>query len=704
MSTLRARIVPRLPARAIPGAGIAAGISNGNLNIALDYRNLAVTPIPAYADYLVAVQDPDDGSFISAPIEDLLSQAGYVESVVAGDGIAVDATDPANPFVSYAGSTVAGFGIDVDDTDPVNPVVSAIPIMAADVASTSIPAVIVAFRTSGYAAAGDGGAALYKRVVSEPSHAGKLQSADGAWWELAETTVTPQMLGATGDGVADDGAEVLATAAIGRPVQLPAGKTYLIDNSSIIPVSGQRFYGPGALKKTIVQSGYVSDFFTIDAKTNISIDGVKFSMPTGREFGVYIESSSNIRVQNCQFNDLTDVLGCTAVFIAKNSSNIRVTGNVIIKGQQGVATGGSKASGTEYGTVSEVFIQDNLFIQCQQEAIDINWDTSDFVVSGNIGVNVGDATNEAIDVGGSVDGTGPNVSRGKVYGNIMLTDGGGMNLKQWSSHVEVRSNIFINVGGLTNVFGISYSNPRDCDVHDNTFIGYGFGCNYASSAIRAHFRYNSIRGIAGTNGIQSIAGDGILYDRCSLVGNHMSGAGTGNGIDLNNFGNSDISDCEVVGFSNATNGRGVILRNTCTNMTMNNVVSRANRTGAMILAPGTQIIGGWYDANTESGLHLQAADIQICSPKVTNNVAGGGAQYQVYVDGACDRLNWNGGKVYDTRGAPLARGCTFAGPIDRAVVTGVTFYPFFSVGVSNSTNVTAPSGKTAGIFASNITA
>ena len=37
------------------------------------------------------------------------------------------------------------------------------------------------------ATAGDGGGALYKRAVSEPSHPGKIQSADGTWWELASS-------------------------------------------------------------------------------------------------------------------------------------------------------------------------------------------------------------------------------------------------------------------------------------------------------------------------------------------------------------------------------------------------------------------------------------------------------------------------------------------------------------------------------------
>lgn len=50
-------------------------------------------------------------------------------------------------------------------------------------------------RTAGYAAAGDGGEALYKRALSEPTHAGKFQSADGAWWELSGEDLYVEVFG-----------------------------------------------------------------------------------------------------------------------------------------------------------------------------------------------------------------------------------------------------------------------------------------------------------------------------------------------------------------------------------------------------------------------------------------------------------------------------------------------------------------------------
>ncbi|MFB6419899.1 hypothetical protein [Bradyrhizobium tunisiense] len=51
-------------------------------------------------------------------------------------------------------------------------------------AGTNLPSGMTYLRTAGLTAAGDGGGALYKKVVSEPSHNGKFQSADGAWWEI----------------------------------------------------------------------------------------------------------------------------------------------------------------------------------------------------------------------------------------------------------------------------------------------------------------------------------------------------------------------------------------------------------------------------------------------------------------------------------------------------------------------------------------
>lgn len=70
--------------------------------------------------------------------------------------------------------------------------------------SIYIPLPIVAVMIGGFASAGDGGEALYKRVASQPSHAGKFQSLDGSWFEIADSEIKLKMFGAKGDNSTDD--------------------------------------------------------------------------------------------------------------------------------------------------------------------------------------------------------------------------------------------------------------------------------------------------------------------------------------------------------------------------------------------------------------------------------------------------------------------------------------------------------------------
>lgn len=68
----------------------------------------------------------------------------------------------------------------------------------ADATAASIPSGQNMVRTGGYGAVGDDGGALYKKVVSAPSHDGKFQSADGAWWELSSgQDIFAEMFGAS---------------------------------------------------------------------------------------------------------------------------------------------------------------------------------------------------------------------------------------------------------------------------------------------------------------------------------------------------------------------------------------------------------------------------------------------------------------------------------------------------------------------------
>ncbi len=77
--------------------------------------------------------------------------------------------------------------------------------------AATIPAEVQAIFLMGYSKAGDGGEALYGRVLVQPTHGGKMQTADGAWWELSEgQQVVPKMFGAPLNGVDDDAPAIQA--------------------------------------------------------------------------------------------------------------------------------------------------------------------------------------------------------------------------------------------------------------------------------------------------------------------------------------------------------------------------------------------------------------------------------------------------------------------------------------------------------------
>lgn len=55
-----------------------------------------------------------------------------------------------------------------------------------DAQASAVPITSQSIILTGFASGGDGGEAIYRRVVDEPVHPGKLKSLDGAWWELSE--------------------------------------------------------------------------------------------------------------------------------------------------------------------------------------------------------------------------------------------------------------------------------------------------------------------------------------------------------------------------------------------------------------------------------------------------------------------------------------------------------------------------------------
>lgn len=109
------------------------------------------------------------------------------------------------------------------------------------VPAANIDPAVTHLRTAGYTAAGDGGAAAYKRVGAQPIHSLWVQSADLAFWELVPDStgyINVRQAGAVGDDATDDGQaflDALAFASLNANVNdnatfgviVPPGNFYL---------------------------------------------------------------------------------------------------------------------------------------------------------------------------------------------------------------------------------------------------------------------------------------------------------------------------------------------------------------------------------------------------------------------------------------------------------------------------------------------
>lgn len=144
------------------------------------------------------------------------------------------------------------------------------------ITATNISADMKYIRTAGFSTIGDMGGALYSRAISEPEHPGKVQSADGAWWELTSAFVMPEMFGAKCNGVSDDVPAINAAwtyvtglGLIGVPLQLSPNKVYYADSTiQLGPINSKQriLEGNGAEIKCLASfAGYLFDGNNSDA-------------------------------------------------------------------------------------------------------------------------------------------------------------------------------------------------------------------------------------------------------------------------------------------------------------------------------------------------------------------------------------------------------------------------------------------------------
>lgn len=191
-----------------------------------------------------------------------------------------------------------------------------------EVEEISVPETASFLRTAGYYAPGDGGGALYKRVATEPAHAGKVQSADGSWWELVSWPVNVKMFGAKGDNVSDDtqafkdayGFFKTGTDEQGGTIWVPRGHYMLSDTWKLEGIGGAFNYwieGDGVTNTILNFSNQPSGKDGVVFQDQASHGGIRKILIHGAKrhglvlgngtSGLFLSQAkvSEVRIQNC---------------------------------------------------------------------------------------------------------------------------------------------------------------------------------------------------------------------------------------------------------------------------------------------------------------------------------------------------------------------------------------------------------------------
>lgn len=503
---------------------------------------------------------------------------------------------------------------------------------------------------------------------------------------------------ASNDGVTPARSALATLLANEQHIIIPDG-SFLINGDPLELLSGQTITSYGG-ELLCTSGGSNSIMLLIDNKDDVTISGLRARLTSGNRDCIYARNSRRVSIIDPHIGSVaTAWTGGAGIFFAKDCEDVEVIGGFIHGTLVGIATGGDPRFGTssDDGTVNGVLIDGVNIYGTLTEAIDINWDTRNFLIANVIARNIGtrgDASNQMLDIGGSVNGTGSICRDGTVENCIFEaanTSGnapsqqngnGGAEIKQWSRNVWVRNTQLIG-SGQTATFATKHSNTTDCGFEGITADGFADGGQMLGTCVRPATRGSTFKSVTGYG---FYTADGGSYADVDATGLDITGtSATGNGVMLRDCAGADVSGLKVRGgFTSSSSGLGRGLRtdSDCSNVTAERLDITGCYVGATISSPNTRL-SGKITLSVQYGYDIAAADVTVGRMELIDNVTGAGSQYQGRFQATCDRLRIAGQiTADDTRGTALARGVQLLGGDSISIAVPVNVIRFLSTAIS----------------------
>ncbi len=426
----------------------------------------------------------------------------------------------------------------------------------------TVPLTVNTIRSLRDTDAGPVAPAEWARADVEPSHPGKVQSADGAWWELVTSQVSVLMFGAMpyDEGQASTNRDAFQRAAsclrFGGKVLVPRA-TYYISGDPIVTPDGVSIEGDDAYASAIITTqptGYV-----VRMGAGSYIANVKITSSVDRTANAYVHMMSNgCEARKCEFNRyfLAVEIGDDTTMIVRPT----ITQCGFSLPSVGVGSGAVLAR-----FFSNLIISENVASGPVIGAVQPDWgfrllsgDTA-YLTNNNVTLHgtallMDPGVNQNLyavsSVGCTWDSAGE-ISNGSMANSAQISPRGGgiFNTKMtgdWYG-LSLANGLLVTVFGSGSVDGLTFGN---CEWMDNDEIG----CQIAGPNVR---NVRIVGGQSGGNGSHAFAiSDAELWSLIAVgtgdasgrgknlgFGLYLSGANDNYSVVANDFLNNEAGGC-----------------------------------------------------------------------------------------------------------------------------------------------------------------